>query len=252
MAVPGIVYALIVGINDYLAVTPLSGCVDDALGFQGFLEGRVEPRALRVRTLLDRDGTRQSVISGFSEHLGKAGAGDAAVFYFAGHGSYEAVDERFWFLEPSGRNQTVVCADSRHAGVPDPADKELNELIASVALTGAHVMTVLDCCHSGSGTRDVLVSPDVRVRQVEPALRPRLLESYLPGVRAAVEGAATEQPLARHVALSACEADQFAREMPIGGAFRGVFSAMLQQALQTLGPASTVPRCACSGVGRRP
>jgi hypothetical protein len=238
VAVPGTVYALVVGINDYLAARPLSGCVDDALAFKGFLEGRVEPGALRVRTLLDRHGTRRAVISGFSEHLGEAGAGDVAVFYFAGHGSYETVDERFWFLEPSGRNQTLVCADSRHDGIPDLADKELNELIASLAVAGAHVMVVLDCCHSGSGTRDVLGLSDVHVRQVPPASRPRLLDSYLPGVRAAVDGDA-EQPLARHVALSACEADQFAREMVIGGVYRGVFSAMLQQALQTLGPGAT-------------
>jgi hypothetical protein len=238
VAVPGTMYALVVGINDYLAARPLSGCVDDALAFKGFLEGRVEPSALRVRTLLDRHGTRHAVISGFSEHLGKAGAGDVAVFYFAGHGSYETVDERFWFLEPSGRNQTLVCADSRHDGIPDLADKELNELIASVAVAGAHVMVVLDCCHSGSGTRDGLGLSDVHVRQVPPVSRPRLLDSYLPGVRAVVEGIAV-QPLARHVALSACEADQFAREMVIGGVYRGVFSAMLQQALQTLGPGAT-------------
>src|ERR1039458_6196850 len=101
VAVPGTVYALVVGINNYPGSKPLP---------PAWWDGWQSP--LRVGTCL-------AVISGFSEHLGEAGAGDVAVFYFAGHGSYETVDERFWFLESSGRNQTLVCADSRHDGIPD-------------------------------------------------------------------------------------------------------------------------------------
>ena len=54
--------------------------------------------------------------------------------------------------------------------------------------------------------------------------QPRALETYLPEV---------------HVALSACESDQISVELPIGGGYRGVFSAMLQRALATLGPEAT-------------
>lgn len=230
---------LTIGINDYVAIKRLRGCVDDVLAFESFLSGRVEPGRLRVRTLLDRQGTRQAMISGFTDHLAQAEAGDVAVFYFAGHGSYEPVDERFWFLEPSGYSQTIVCADSRHDGVPDLADKELNELIASVAVSGAHVLAILDCCHSGSGTRDGLALPDdVGVRQVPPVSQPRFLDSYLPGVRAAVESATGPLP-ARHVALSACQSDQLAKELIIDGVHRGAFSAMLQKALVAVGPAAT-------------
>ena len=64
------------------------------------------------------------------------------------------MEERFWFLEPTGANQTLVCADSRRAGVPDLADKELSVLLDDVAARGPHVLVVLDCCHSGGGTRD--------------------------------------------------------------------------------------------------
>src|SRR5215212_1341974 len=142
----GNVYALLVGINDYGEnLNKLRGCVNDVNRFERILSGRVPKGLLRVRRLLDQDATRQRVIDAFSGHFAAAGPDDVAVFYFAGHGSYEKVEERFWFLEPSGTNQTLVCADSRHAGVPDLADKELSVLLDDVAARGPHVLVVLDC-----------------------------------------------------------------------------------------------------------
>src|SRR5215212_10247877 len=142
----GQVYALMVGINDYGGnLNRLGGCVNDVNGFEGILRGRVPEGLLRMRRLLDQDATRQRVIDAFSAHFADAGPDDVAIFYFAGHGSYEKVEERFWFLEPSGTNQTLVCADSRRAGVPDLADKELSVLLDDVAARGPHVLVVLDC-----------------------------------------------------------------------------------------------------------
>ena len=161
-----------------------------------------------------------------------------ALFYFSGHGSEEPVEERYWHLEPTGRNQTIVCADSRTPGVPDLADKELNELISAVAAGGAHVLVVLDCCHAGGGSRDPGTLPlDVRARLAPPNEHPRAPEAYLEGFRRAL--ASGSRPGARHVALSACESTQLALELPLGAGYRGVFSAMLQRALTTLGPAVT-------------
>jgi Caspase domain len=259
---PGTVHALLVGVNDYRGkLTALSGCVDDIEGFETFLRGRVEQGSLRVLKLLDQDATRQRIIDAFSSYLGEARPGDTVVFYFAGHGSWEVVEERFWFLEPSGKNQTLVCADSRRPGVPDLADKELSNLIDQVAAKGPHVVVLLDCCHSGGGTRDPSALPeDVRVRQAPPVEQPRALDTYVPSVREAAQRAAGGQPTpslrpdsaargaamasitaagARHVAISACEANQLSKEVPVDGRYRGVFSAGLQQALAVLGPDAT-------------
>ena len=43
----------------------------------------------------------------------------------------------------------------------------------------------------------------------------------------------------RHVALSACEPSQLAKEIEFDGGYRGVFSAALERALATLGPDAT-------------
>ncbi|MGW5071071.1 caspase family protein, partial [Streptomyces cyaneofuscatus] len=147
-------YALLVGIDTYgEGLSPLKGCVADIREFEAFLRGRVADDRLHLRTLLDGEATRQAVVDGFLHHLARAGAQDVAVFCFAGHGSREPVEERFRHLEPTGWNQTLVCADSRTPGVRDLADKEINELIRRVAARGAHVLTVLDSCHSGGATR---------------------------------------------------------------------------------------------------
>ena len=240
----GTVYALLVGINDYGGKpSPLRGCRADVEALAAVLEGRVAPGALQLETLLDQDATRQRIIDGFQSHLGRAGPGDVALFAFSGHGSFEPVDERLWFLEPTGQNQTIVCADSRNKRAGDLADKELNELIAGVAEKGPHVVVVLDCCHSGGGTRDPKAVPnDVGVRLAPPADEARPVERYLPGVREAAEAAAAGRPVgdvrhARHVALSACEPDQLSKEVPVGGGSRGAFSAALERALTTM-PAS--------------
>lgn len=237
----GLVYALLVGINDYRGyLQRLDGCINDVNGFEGILRGRVPEGRLRVRRLLDQDAKRQQLIDAFSAHFADAGSDDVAVFYFAGHGSVEEVEERFWFLEPSGKNQTLVCADSRRAGVPDLADKELSVLLDDLAARGPHVLVVLDCCHSGGLTRHPGDLPkDVRVRRAPPAKEVRRFESYLPELRAVAERAGGGLDVPRHVALSACESSQFAVELPLGGSYHGVFSVALQQALATLGSEAT-------------
>lgn len=242
----GRVYALLVGINDYGGnPSPLFGCRADVAAMSTLLRARVGDDHYVEETLLDGEATRARIIDRFTNHLGQAGAGDVAVFMFSGHGSFERVEERFWFLEPTGQNQTLVCADSRTKRAGDLADKELNELIRVVADDGPHVVVVLDCCHSGGGTRDPAGLPEgVRVRLAPPADEPRAVASYVPGVRALVETAgpgAGPATLAhpRHVALSACEPTQLSKEIPVGDGTRGVFSLSLERALTSLPATAT-------------
>ncbi|MFN2505045.1 MAG: caspase family protein, partial [Acidimicrobiales bacterium] len=196
----GSVYALLVGINDYrVGVRPLSGCIDDVEQFESFLVRRVDQASLHIEKMLDDKATRQRVVDAFSTHLKRAGPGDVAVFFFAGHGSYETVDERLWFLEPTGRNQTLVCADSRRDGIPDLADKELSHLISEVAQRGPHMLVVLDCCHSGGATRDPgPMRVGATFRAAPPSEHPRPLESYLPSIREAAARAGTAAEPAQH------------------------------------------------------
>ena len=149
-------YALLVGIDRYRSPVPqLNGCVNDieavaALFKELSIGGEY---SLDLRTLKDSEATRAAVIAGFREHLCRAGPEDVALFDYSGHGSQEDAPPELWHLEPDRLNETLVCYDSRDEGNWDLADKELGALIAGVAERGTHTVIVLDCCHSGSGTR---------------------------------------------------------------------------------------------------
>ncbi len=242
-------YALLVGIDAYEPpANPLFGCRNDIAALGAYLEGRSDGD-LDVQTLLDGEATRDAVVGAFRAHLGRAAAGDVALFAYAGHGSEEPAPTEIAHLEPTGRIQTLMFHDCnrrvdgrlRRA----LADKELSLLLAEVAANGPHVVVILDCCHSGGGTRDPFVRtrgwiPDVD--NVEPGWRdlvaevatPRPSTEFVPGSLASWNA-----PRPPHVALAACRSYETAKEHRVGEATRGAFSVALVDALDALGTRTT-------------
>ena len=252
-------FALLVGINDYPPpINPLFGCANDVRHLTTFLEGRVGDR-LRLTTLVDGQATRAAIIDTFRAHLGQAGPGDVALFSYSGHGSEEPAPSEFATLEASGRLQTLVPVDvGRRRGGPlvrPIADKELAVLIAEVSAKGPHVVVLLDCCHSGNGTRDAattvrqwLPDPDeVPTRErndVRELARVRPLDEFLAGVADEIP------PRTAHVALSACRSFELAKETVRDSEIRGAFSVALLDTLATVGPTTTY-RSLLAGVRAR-
>jgi pimeloyl-ACP methyl ester carboxylesterase len=243
------IYALFVGIDKYAdPVPPLNGCVNDILAADAILRQRTAGDTYKPLILKDSKATRQNIIDGFRQHLAQATDHDVALFYYSGHGSQEDAPPEFWPFEPDKLDETLVCYDSRNEGNFDLADKELAALIAEVATNGAHVVIILDCCHSGTATR-ALPAEDVRIRRAPTDHRKRPLESFIlkPSVlgSASTRGAKAQTvdwvdlPEGKHVVLSACRADQTAKEYRLGGAVRGAFSYFLQNGLQQAGPGVT-------------
>ena len=156
---PRTIYSLLVAIDDYPSPIPmLWGCVNDIDAFATYLSERVAKDkgvSLKLKTLKNGEATRAAVVDAFRGHLGQATKGDVALFYYSGHGSQEQAPEEFWKLEPDHLDETLVCFDSRNPGSWDLADKEMAKLIGEVAAKGPHVAVILDCCHSGSGTREI-------------------------------------------------------------------------------------------------
>jgi hypothetical protein len=172
-------FALLVGIDDYLSPVPgLQGCVNDIDAFASYLSERANKgkgNTPHLRTLKNGEATRQAVIDAFRSNLGQAKKGDVAIFYYSGHGSQEQAPEEFWKVEPDHLDKTLVCYDSRKSGSWDLADKEIGKLIGEVAARGPHVAVILDCCHSGSGTREI----GTVVRRAPTDLRRRPIESFI-------------------------------------------------------------------------
>src|SRR4028119_2480152 len=136
-------------------------------------------------------------------------------------------------MEPDRLNETIVCYDSRTPGNWDLADKELAELIAEVAAKNPHITIVMDCCHSGSGSR----IPESRRAPIDKRQRP--IESFIISKAQAEQLSTSRSPESnpsgwnlsggRYVFLAACRDIEEANEYP--GKRRGAFSYFLMNTL---------------------
>ncbi len=226
-------FALLVGINDYqqngkTTVPNLTGCVNDINIFEAYLKKRFPEANRKIVKLLEGDATYENVVKNFGPaHLAQAGAGDIVVFAYSGHGSRELAAPEFAQYFPEGMMETLVLADSRWPDRFDLADKELAVLIDRVAQKGAHVAVVLDCCHSGSGTRNLDDLTLGKTRQASDRTQPRQLADYLGG-HFAQHPKDFHLPASRHVLLAACDKKEKAHETRNS---RGLFSTILMGVL---------------------
>lgn len=231
------VHVLLVGIDDYGDCAPrLKGCVRDVRAAAEYFANHVPKDELHQRCLIDGEATRAAVIEAFRDHLGRASAGDTALFWFSGHGSQAPVPPELAATEPTGMMQTLVCADSRRNGVFDLCDKEVAVLIAEVVARGAHVVTVLDSCHSDGADREVC---GLTARWAPAAVEPPPMSALLAGLDGSARSAAVLGSSPGYVALAACRRDQTAQEIRMADGHRGVFSLAVIKQLELLGPAAT-------------
>ncbi|WP_083866289.1 caspase family protein [Calothrix sp. PCC 6303] len=241
------IYVLAVGINNYKSskIPSLKGCVNDVTALDEFLKKHLVTNEdkLHLKRLIDVQATRQAIIDGFREHLCQATSNDVALFYFSGHGSQENASEEFWHLEPDHLNETLVCWDSRTDGIWDLADKELAKLIAEVSQNHPHFVVILDCCHSGGGTRaenDVSLNAYTGIRTVNTESKERPLSSFIFSdeeinsllATSNSSNVANRFSLSRgeYILLAACRDNELAREHQ--SQKRGIFSYFLLDSLQ--------------------
>ena len=149
--------AVLCGINDYASISDLRGCLNDIDNVEALLIDHHGFSGDSIRTLVDSEVTRAAIESAFDWLVEGATAGDRLVFHFSGHGSYidsvnddEPVDE-------------LICLYDMDFGNPRSflLDDDLGEL-ARKAPEGVRLTMILDCCHSGTGTRSLRRSSSAR------------------------------------------------------------------------------------------
>lgn len=232
------IYALLVGINDYAPeIGRLAGCLNDVDHFKDYLTGTFDKASLAIEMLKDSEATRDNIIRLFRTHLGEARAGDVALFQYSGHGARWAAAPEFKEFYPEGKDEGLVCYDSRRkdgAYPYDLADKELAVLLAEVATHEPHLAVILDCCHSGSATRDADAFTHLKARQTHEVAVERPLDSYLDGHYAKLrqKGKELSIPGSRHILLAACDRKQKAYE---ANDRTGLFSTTLLKVLEKSG-----------------
>lgn len=179
-------WALLIGIDEYrdeyVAKYNLRGCVNDVEAMRIFLANQLGVPDDHIRVLTNQDATRTAILRAFQEFLidnPAIATGDQIFFHFSGHGSQMRDPTG---VEPDGYNETLVAYDSRTPGVYDIPDKTLAVLLDRLAAhKGDHITVILDCCHSGSGTRRIELPgmPRVRLAPADDRLPPLDLDADL-------------------------------------------------------------------------
>lgn len=164
-------WALLVGINyEGTAIRQLSGCVNDVEAMQRFLIEQMGVPKAQIKMLTEQEAKRATIIKTFKEFLIEnkdIPKGAQILFHFSGHGSQMLSRSKF---EPDGRDETIVPYDSRTRNVYDIPDKTLAGMLRKLAeKKGNNITVVLDCCHSGSGTR-ALDDAILQTRRIDPSL----------------------------------------------------------------------------------
>ena len=212
-----ILHALVVGINNYksekLRNYPLSGCVNDVARISLVLR-QMFADELQLMTLTEAQATRAAILDSFRSQLiepakiwaqsGRRSPEPAFLFHFSGHGS---LNRDITQTKPSGFDETIVPYDSRQADIFDIRDWELGALIDELGQYSSCITIVLDCCHSGSGTRSTgrMCEPDLRTPPLRNPAKPSFARSL--GFRSS-----QETKMADYVLLAACHAKQIAQE----------------------------------------
>jgi uncharacterized caspase-like protein len=157
--------ALIVGVNecpefrlaDGSRPRPLRGAENDADALADYLvRGAGFPRR-DVVVLKGPEATRAKIKSAFELLVRRARAEDQFVFHYSGHGT-QVADARP-FDEPDGRDEALCPWDAKADGANLVLDDELGVWLDLVR--AGRVTVILDCCHAGTGTKEVGPDPEI-------------------------------------------------------------------------------------------
>ncbi len=231
--------ALLVGINDYPGTqNDLMGCVNDTTNVYDVLVKYFSFAPQDIQMLSDSRARKAAILGGLKSLVAGAKDGDTLVFHYSGHGSQVADMEGD---EPDGKDE-VLCPYDFDWTDGFIKDDDLASLLAELK-KGVRMEIILDSCHSGTGTREMILDR----RSLPPGLiavaaadlwksqhciRQRFLAPPPDIERRADEIFGRSLPLRRiaradqmnHVLWAACRADQYSADAEIGGTPSGAFS----------------------------
>jgi len=231
--------ALLIGINEYVAVPRLSGAINDVEQMREILVSRYGFAEENVEVLEDRQATRAAILAAFDRLAERTQPGDLVYIHYSGHGSQ--IGDRDGD-EDDGLDETIVPQDGRTPGVADITDDEIGDKLAAIHTDA--VVVVLDSCHSGTATRSLGAMSDanallggLRPRYVPPDDRADLYD----GLRGSGAQVRSVVPLVSsgHVLLTGAAKDEEALDGPVDRKSHGLFSYALGRSLSRSAPTAS-------------
>lgn len=231
--------ALLVGINKYkVPGADLRGCVNDVknlsaalMKYYGFSQGN-------IKVVADYDATQKRMQTEIEKLIAKAKPGDVLLVHYSGHGSNvpdQSGDE-------ADHRDEILCPtdlDWKDPLLDDWLRTQFDTLSPKVNLT-----VIMDCCHSGSNTRELRPPDAKRIERFLPCPLDLLAAESGRQLRGAVRG---QRALLRketkkgkdvvnvnipELLITGCRATQTSADAYIGGKYNGALTYNLVEAIK--------------------
>ncbi len=232
--------ALLVGINDYPgSQNDLRGCINDITNVYDVLVKYFDFTPGSITMLADARATRNAILEGLSRLVADGAPGDALVFHYSGHGSQVADTEG----DEADRKDEIICPYDFDWDDGFIKDDDFSRVFKDLK-KGVSLEVILDSCHSGNGTRELILDktslpaladgrlPVADLWSSPHCIRPRYLAPPADVARRADEIFGPELPLRRlarggalnHVLWAACRDNQYSADAEVGGKPGGAFT----------------------------
>ena len=147
--------ALLVGINDYKSINDLQGCINDVTNMRHILKTYFGFTNNDIRVLTDERATKKNILYRLEKMVKGAKSGDILVFHFSGHGSQIRDRDND---ELNDHMDELICPYNMNWDDGYITDDMLRAILDQLE-NGVKMEIILDSCHSGSGTRDMVLDP---------------------------------------------------------------------------------------------
>jgi len=236
-------FVLQVGIDDYLYVDKLRGCVQDVRDMKELLIGKFNVPADHFVTLTNKEATHEAIVNAFRKQLienAKRYRDAIVIFQFSGHGS-RVPDQNG--DKADGLDSTLVPVNSRdpEGNNFDIVDDELRNLFDELSKYTSNITFIIDACHSGNPTRGVSttrgIGIDKRPQPPEKASSPAKGNSSLRGTEMTTMLPRDQ----RYVSIAATMPTELAHEKTVASEPRtnGALTFYLLRALERATPETT-------------
>lgn len=189
--------------------------------------------------LTDKRATKAAIVEGLKKLVAAGGPADTLVFHYSGHGSQVADAEGD---EPDGKDE-IICPHDFDWNEGFIKDDDFARIFKELK-KGTVLEVILDSCHSGTGTREMILDRTslaaLRSGQLTVSglwssphcIRQRYLGPPADVARRADEIFGPELPLRRlargdamnHVLWAACRDSQYSADAEVGGTPGGAFT----------------------------
>lgn len=220
--------ALLVGVNKYkIPGSNLQGCVNDATNIRDILLKYYGFTVNDIRVLVDDRATKKAILERLNWLVKDIKSGDRLLFHFSGHGSQ--IRDRDGD-ELRDNLDEILCPHDMDWDGTYIVDDDLKAIFSALP-AGVRLEVLLDCCHSGSGTREAASFIMLNAAQDKSHIIQRFLTPPIDILcREAVDEDLKVQKIGKssssqsHVLFSGCRDNQTSADAFIGGSYNGAFT----------------------------